>query len=157
MIHLTCAPFVVLATVKFMGANPKISSIPLSEKAVTEQCIGFLKAKGFLCFRLHSGTVRALTRGTFIKLNPKGTPDWIAVSALYKYGYTQTLFLEIKRSKGGKLSEDLIAWHAEARRNRLTVLVVSDFKEFKAQYDDLYKARRGDGLCNDPTVPLHLI
>lgn len=131
--------------------------LQLSEKQITEQVKGFLETKGWLYLRLQSGLLRTMDK-RFLRVGKPGTPDAVAVNALYREGYTQTLFLEFKRAKGGKLSADQVAWHAEARRNRLTVLVISDFKEFKVQYDDLYKARRGDDVCgSDPTLPLHLI
>ncbi len=112
--------------------------IKLSEKQVTDQCIAFLRAKGFTCFRMQSGTVRGLTGGTYMKLNPKGTPDWIAVCSSFRAGYTKTLFLEMKKSNGGKLSADQVAWHADAARKNLAVMVVSDFDAFREQFEAMW-------------------
>jgi len=131
----------------------RVKSIPLSEKAVTEQVIGFLKAKGFTCFRMQSGTVRGLTGGSFIKLNPKGTPDWIAIYGCYRTGYTKTIFLEIKKSTGGRVSKDQEAWHADAARKNLAVFVVSDFDAFRKDFETLFKP---NGICDDLTVPLDM-
>ena len=135
-------------------ANKKITSIPLSEKQVTEQVIGFLKSEGFVCFRMQAGTVRGLTGGSFIKLNPKGTPDWVAISGCYVKGYAKTIFLEMKRSKGGKLSPDQISWHTEAAKDNLAVFVVSDYKEFRKQYESLFVP---NGLGNDITIPVDML
>lgn len=134
-------------------ANKKVSVLPLSEKAVTDQCISFLKAKGFQCFRLQSGTVRGLTGGSFIKLNKKGTPDWVAIYGCYRTGYTKTIFLELKRSKGGKVSTDQAAWHADAAKKNLAVLIVSDFDTFRKQFEALFQP---NGICDDLTVPLEM-
>lgn len=149
--HQIYKSFVFNVTRGIIVANKKVASFPLSEKAVTDQCISFLRAKGFLCIRMQSGTVRGLTGGSFIKLNPKGTPDWIAIYGCYLTGYTKTLFLEMKRSKGGKLSADQVAWHADAAKKNLAVLVVSDFDQFRREYDALFRA---NGICDDATVPL---
>lgn len=134
-------------------ANKKVSTLPLSEKQVTDQCISFLRAKGFTCFRMQSGTVRGLTGGSFIKLNPKGTPDWIAVYGCYRTGYAKTIFLEMKCSKGGKLSADQVSWHAAAAKKNLSVLVVSDFDTFRKEFETLFPA---NGICDDITVPLEM-
>ncbi len=63
----------------------------LSERDVTKQVRSFLESRGWAWFRLQSGTVRGMTRGTPIRLNKKGTPDAFAVRG------RECLFVELKR------------------------------------------------------------
>lgn len=50
-----------------------------------------------------------------------GAPD-----LLVGVGKGQIIWLETKRAKGGRLSDDQLAWHANARRFGMKVEVVSD-------------------------------
>lgn len=132
--------------------NLKIKSIPLTEKQVTEQVKGFLEAKGWTYIRLNSGLLRTPDK-RFMRVGKVGLPDAVAVYGCYASGYTKTLFLEYKRSSGGKVSKSQSEWHQEALKKKLVVLVVSDFKEFRKQYDTLFG---GNGICDDATVPLSM-
>ena len=85
-----------------------------SEKEVTAQVKQYLESQGWLYIRLQSGLLRTADR-RFLRVGKPGTPDSIAVLGCYMSGYTKTLFLEFKKSKGGKLSADQIMW---ARRSQ---------------------------------------
>lgn len=111
--------------------------LALTEKQVTEQVKQFLEINGWTYLRLQSGLLRTADK-RFLRVGKAGLPDAVAFHGCYEPGYTKTLFLEFKKSSGGKLSPEQEAWRLAAIKKRLMFMVVSDFKEFKQQYEDLY-------------------
>ena len=49
--------------------------LKLSEKQVTEQCIGWLRSQGYFCIRLNSGLLKT-PDGRTIRIGEKNIPDW---------------------------------------------------------------------------------
>jgi hypothetical protein len=109
-----------------------------SEADVTKTILGFLKAELWRCYRLQSGKVRGLSGGRPIKLNEKGTPDWIAIRPFFPDSKTagcmsQAFYLEVKRP-GGKVRPAQAAMHIALRQDGFTVLVADSYNAFIREY-----------------------
>ncbi len=113
--------------------STRIANLPLAEREVAKAVIGWLRMRGWLALRLNAGAVRGITGNSFMRLQPKGCPDWVAL----RYD-RQPLFLEFKKSHGGKLSADQLAFHEDLTRRSLRVWVVSNINEFLKMADELF-------------------
>lgn len=74
----------------------KNKNIP--ERIVLEQCLQFLKLKGFFCWRNNTGALKSGSR--FIRFGFPGSADILGILPNGRF-----LAVECKRSKGGILSE----------------------------------------------------
>lgn len=86
-----------------VGSAKNRGTMKLTEAQVTQQIKGWMLAKGWTAYRLQSGTVRGVTQGTYITLNPAGTPDWLFVRG------ADILFVEMKAT-GKKLNPKQVLW-----------------------------------------------
>lgn len=80
----------------------------LTEKHVTEQVIGWLKAHSCYCVRLNSGLI-STPDGRRMRIGERGLPDWIILRD------KRYFFLELKRP-GKTLSPDQESWFEFAKR-----------------------------------------
>jgi hypothetical protein len=103
----------------------------LSERDVTAQVKSFLESRGWVWFRLQSGTVRGMTRGTPIRLNKKGCPDAFAVRD------RECLFIELKRA-GKKLSPAQAEWFEFAAVRGIMAIWCDSLEVFVAKYRKAY-------------------
>lgn len=101
--------------------------LALSERQVTEACIGWLRAKGWYMVRLQSGLVRGATRGTFMRLGEDGLPDWIAFKG------TTYFFLEMKAS-GKKLGDKQAEWFRFAERSGFPAIWADGLSRLISEY-----------------------
>jgi hypothetical protein len=107
--------------VKKASKRVKAATPPaLSEKHVQQAVIQLLEAEGWLVVRVHVGMFKGWTRNTPIAMNKgkEGFPDLVAMRSggVPIQGYvSRVLFIETKRGKGGKLSQQQEQW-----RDRLT-------------------------------------
>ena len=125
----TLSPADVLALM-----TPKRNRVTLTEANVTQQIKGYLVSLGWIGYRLQSGVVRGVTQGTYITLNPNGTPDWFFVRG------SELLFVEMK-APGKKLAPAQENWFKLAEM-RLTPAIWADgIDNFKAKYLDMYKVK----------------
>jgi hypothetical protein len=89
----------------------------LSENKVTEQVRTFLEEHGYLVFRMQSGRFRGA--GGWITMNPKGTPDLLAIHK----GTQSATFIETK-TKDGKANKDQKRFQNDYRALGGTSLIV---------------------------------
>jgi hypothetical protein len=80
----------------------KTIDLGLTEHQIQNQCIQYLKLKGFYVIRLNSGVLRAsdASRTRLIRMAAAGTPDVMAFKqyeVVTAFTYREILFLEIKR------------------------------------------------------------
>jgi hypothetical protein len=109
-----------------MSAPQKLPA--LTEKMVTEQVIGWLKAKGWLCVRLQSGLVD-LPGARKMRVGTPGLPDWCC------FKDKRYFFLELKRA-GKQLSADQIQWFVEvAGRKKLNAIWCDGLGNFLAKFE----------------------
>lgn len=108
--------------------TPRWAALPaLRERDITEQVKGFLESRGWYAVRLQSGTVRGVTRGTYINLGAKGLPDWIFVRA------REALFVEMKKP-GGVPSADQKKWLERAEIQGIMAIVADGLGTFMVDY-----------------------
>jgi hypothetical protein len=106
-------------------------AVSLSERDVTGQVRSFLQSRGWTWFRLQSGTVRGMTRGTPIRLNKKGTPDAFAVRG------RECLFIEMKRL--GKVPQPAqVQWFDWAEVMGIMAIWADSIEMFTAKYGRLF-------------------
>lgn len=118
------------------GGIAQLPSKGLLEKDVSKQIVDYLRLKSWVLLRLHSGLVRGKTGGGFIKLNDAGTPDYCAVRARPEQ---QILFLEMKRERGGVISDIQKKTALQYESQGLTVKVVSSLTDFQEWYENKYE------------------
>mgnify|MGYP003659669333 CR=1 FL=1 len=105
----------------------------LTEADVTSQIKGYLEARGWYAIRLQSGTVRGVTRGTFMRVGKPGLPDWVFVR---KWGgYPIHLFCEMKKP-GKKLAPDQVAWFKDAEYRGLWTIWADSLEMFVEKYEE---------------------
>lgn len=102
----------------------------LREADVIRQVLDWMLAKGWVSYRLQSGLVRGATRGTFIKLNRTGTPDFIFTRA------DRCLFFEAKGPKK-KLRPAQENWFAIAKLNGTPAIWADSLEMFMAKYAEM--------------------
>ncbi len=103
----------------------------LSEQQTTFQVKGWLQSNGWMPIRLPSGVVQGVTRGTFITLNKKGTPDWVCFRG------RDYFFLEMKAT-GKKLKPDQEIWFSIAKINDMPAIWADGIDMFLDKYWKLY-------------------
>ena len=105
--------------------------IKLSEQQTTAQVKAFLQSNGWLLFRLQSGVVQGVTRGTYMTLNKRGTPDYFAVRE------KDYFFFEMKASdkKPGPHQE---IWFSMASVNGIPCIWADGIDMFLDKYWKLY-------------------
>ena len=64
--------------------NPKVKSIPLSEREMSALVKQYLESQGYLVLRLHSGLLRTKD-SRFMRLGVKGMPDMVALKSAYEH------------------------------------------------------------------------
>jgi VRR-NUC domain-containing protein len=98
-----------------------------TEKQVKQKVVAYLKKKGWEVFTVYLGGIP--TGGGMLATNPlKGFPDLICTHSTLK----SMIFIELKRTKGGKLSDPQILWaHRLQRCNQrwLSVTSIDDCKK----------------------------
>ena len=104
----------------------------LTEAEVTLQIKGYIEARGWYAIRLQSGTVRGVTRGTFITLGKKGLPDWVFVRKWA--GYPIHLFVEMK-APCKKLAPDQVDWFNDANYRGLWAIWADSLEMFIEKYE----------------------
>lgn len=104
-----------------------VEPLNLPERDVTKQVTDYLKARGWQLIRLHTGTVRKRT--SFINLGKKGRPDWLAV-----HPQIPAFYVEMKRNRGGVISDEQAAEIANLIRLGYKVAVPFSVQEFLAWY-----------------------
>jgi hypothetical protein len=105
------------------------------ERDVTKQIVDWLRCRGWLCLRLQSGVMRGQTGGTFVRLSPNGTPDWIITHP--KWG---TAFVEMK-APGKPLRPAQVLWHDREKAAGHRVIVADSFDSFLETYGRLIEPR----------------
>ncbi len=111
-----------------MPALPKRTKLPaLTEKHVTDQVIGWLRAKGWMCVRQQSGLVN-LPGDRKMRVGTPGLPDWCCFKG------ARYFFLELKRPSK-KLSEDQLIWFAMAERNKINAMWCDGLGNFLAKFE----------------------
>ena len=122
--------------------HPKrVALPPLTEADITRQIKGYMESQGWFAIRLQSGMVRGMTRGTPMRLNANGTPDWLFMKG------TRYLFVEMKRPRG-KLSQDQEKWFAMADRRGFPAIWADGLGAFieKLQaYERIKEIRKAGG------------
>jgi predicted RNA binding protein YcfA (HicA-like mRNA interferase family) len=108
----------------------------LLERDVTTQVCDYLRAKGWELIRLHAGTVRKGSH--YIRLGSKGRPDWVAI-----HPDRPAFYVEMKRNKGGMLSEEQLAYIGRLMRYGYQVAVPQSVDEFAAWFKREIEARNG--------------
>ena len=103
----------------------------LTEADVTKQIKGCLVALGWTGYRLQSGVVRGVTQGTYITLNPNGTPDWFFVRG------SEILFVEMK-APGKKLAPAQENWFKLAEMRRTPAIWADGLLMFREKYAAIY-------------------
>ena len=96
----------------------------LLEKDVTRQIVDFVESKGWTAIRLHTGTTQV--KGSWIRHGKKGRLDWVFLHPEYP-----AFYCEMKRNKGGKVSDEQIESIALLERQGYEVAVPSSIEEFK--------------------------
>ena len=107
--------------------------INLTEAQVTEQCIDYLRAEGWRCIRLNSGLFQRPNGKHRVRIGEPGMPDWICVPGGRVHGHLRpaAFFLELKRSKGGQLSDAQSRWIYDATEDGLLVCVCRGLDELR--------------------------
>jgi hypothetical protein len=120
----------------------------IAEKDVQKACIDLLNAERIWFMRLNTGAMK--TENSFVRFNKPGTPDILAVPQLSftdfgNLGDTPRdvlrpvlVWLEIKKSKGGKQSDAQKQFQAEVQAQGHTYLLISDVDQLR----DWLKANR---------------
>lgn len=98
----------------------------LTEKQVKESVVRYLKKKGWEVFTVYLGGIPC----GFGRLAPnplKGFPDLICTNITSG----AIIYIELKRTKGGKLSPEQIEWHARLRKCLQIVHVINSIEVLK--------------------------
>jgi hypothetical protein len=102
----------------------------ISEKAVTQACIQWLRLNGWTCIRLQSALVD-LPGNRKMRVGVKGLPDWVAVKQAAAF------FLELK-APGRKPSIDQEIWMEMARERKHRVMWADGFEVFIERFRTLW-------------------
>lgn len=100
----------------------------LLERDVTKQVTEYLAVHGWEMIRLHAGTVKK--RGCFIRLGRIGRLDWVAVHPKHP-----AFYVEMKRNKGGVVSDEQAAEISKLIRLGYKVAVPFSIDEFMAWFE----------------------
>jgi hypothetical protein len=116
-------PKIKQAMVQIEDAKGKI----LSEDQVKNTCINYLKKQGWEITTIYTGGVPT---STGLIPNPaKGIPDCIATHKEFE----KLVWIEWKKSHGGKLSEFQIEFHERLKHCKQLVFVVNSLDSLKKQ------------------------
>jgi len=96
----------------------------LLERDVVKQVCDFLEMKGWTPIRLHTGTTRI--KNAYIRHGKKGRLDWVMVHPEYP-----AFYCEMKRNKGGQLSDEQIESITLLERQGYEVAVPKSIEEFQ--------------------------
>ena len=108
----------------------------LLEKDVTRQVSDFLVYRGWRRFRNNVGG-KYDAHGNYTPYGERGMPDMLFVNYhRIKKPWSMMLWIETKRSRGGRLSEYQLEWQEAERARGAIVLCVSDFREFEQWYNE---------------------
>jgi hypothetical protein len=123
------------------GFNPA----RLTEKQVSEQLDDMMRAEGWRRIRHSSGTATRVDKSSLavgmMNIGEPGMPDRQYIYYLGKAsGFCLVVWVELKRSKGGKLRESQVNWHArEKSRGALIYPLPANgtfsIDDFRAWYD----------------------
>jgi hypothetical protein len=116
-------PKVQSKTVKVEDAKGNIKT----EKQVKESCINYLKKQGWEITTIYTGGVP--TSSGLIPNPAKGIPDCIATHKEFE----KLIWIEWKKSHGGKLSEFQINFHERLKICKQLVFVVNSLNSLKQQ------------------------
>jgi hypothetical protein len=102
----------------------------LKEAAVDRQVKDFMLLRGWRCIRFQ----RTVIPGAFQTGEP-GIPDRMYVKYLDKAGVCVAVWIELKRAKRGKLSEQQQKWRDREIARGAVVLEVNDIDVFEKEYE----------------------
>ncbi len=115
------------------GKRRKASGVPvIAEKDVQRGVIDLLQAAGWIVVRVHVGMFKGWNRDTPVSMNKgkEGFPDLIAVCHS-RDGLSRVLFIETKRSKGGKLSQQQEQWRDHLLSQGYEWVLVQDVQQLQ--------------------------
>jgi hypothetical protein len=115
--------------------KPALSPAKLLEAEVTKQIRGFMEFRGWRAIRMQ----RTVVPGAFQSGEP-GIPDFLFIRYLPTEfsGLSVACWVEMKRAKYGKLSEDQVRWRAREQHRGAVVLKADNITEFAEQYEQLF-------------------
>jgi hypothetical protein len=117
---------------------PKPATADLLEKHVSRQVRDFLEARGWRILRNGCTKFRDYS-GRWTQIGEVGAPDFLALKYLDKSrGVAVALWIELKRSTRGRLSEDQAKWRDAETRLGAIVLRVDDVDDFMRLYDQRF-------------------
>lgn len=105
----------------------------LTENHVERACLDFLAMRGWKTHRLHCGRAR-FRDGSWVTLEPEGTPDWIAIHPQHPGFY-----LETKRP-GKSISPGQNFKHTELRIGYRLQVVTADSVEVLIEWLNRHEA-----------------
>ena len=111
------------------------SKTQLLEREVTKQIKDFMEWRSWRAIRMQ----RTVIPNSFQTGEP-GMPDFLFVRYLATgfTGLAVHCWVEMKRPRYGKLSEDQIKWHARERACGAVILKADDLRDFERQYERLF-------------------
>jgi hypothetical protein len=116
----------------------RLTSDELVESDIIRQCLDLLVMRGWLPLRLHCGALKSPDGRHWVKLHPKGTPDYIVTHWHYP-----AFFLETKRPKGGVISDTQAQRHREITRQFNVQILVCDDAYKLARWLTAYETAHG--------------
>ncbi|HLH04982.1 MAG TPA: hypothetical protein VKX25_19595 [Bryobacteraceae bacterium] len=111
------------------------SPAKLLEAEVTKQIRGFMEFRGWRAIRMQ----RTVVPGAFQSGEP-GIPDFLFIRYLPTEfsGLSVACWVEMKRAKYGKLSEDQKRWRDRETHRGAVVLKADNIADFADQYEELF-------------------
>lgn len=100
----------------------------LTEKQVKIKVVGYLRKQGWEVFTVYLGGIP--TGLGMLASNPlKGFPDLICTHS----GQKEIMYVELKKTKGGKVSTEQLVWHARLRDCNQKVYVITSIEDLKKE------------------------
>jgi hypothetical protein len=117
------------------SAAQALSPAKLLEREVTKQIKDFMTWRGWRPIRMQ----RTVIPGNFQSGEP-GIPDYLFTRYLQTAfaGLSVNCWVEMKRAKYGKLSDDQHKWRYREAKRGAVVLKANDLKEFEQEYERLF-------------------
>lgn len=106
------------------------SALNLLEREVDKQVSKFLVERGWRRIRFQ----RTVIPGMFQTGEP-GIPDCQYVRYLDRSGLAVVIWVETKRTRGGKVGQDQIDWRNREKERGAVVLKVNDAEELRREYE----------------------
>jgi len=103
----------------------------LSEDQVKDQCVTYLKSRGWESITIYTGGI-PIGGGRYAENPAKGIPDTIAKKVPKK------VWIEYKKSHGGIVSPEQAWWHTWLRACGDTVLVVNSLEVLKEGMNEAF-------------------